>query len=277
MVLAFGNDEFLIVDVKANEGKLTGTVPTQPMLGPLKTAEGTAKGDAVTIQVPGRGEPLLFHGVVGRTEKVRGNVRFSGRTYPAQLEKTEDKDGRQDAALPLCRSSPAQSAGNAKEQVAKILELIQENPGHPMNAAAYAALLGSAEAAGLGPEEVRRRSRSGPTRPDRMAPSGRPRCSRAPSRRCRGRRRTPRWPPRWRLAADKALPADAALELRGTIVTMLARSARLAGKDEIAAEAESLRPGDRRQARCRVPREGAPVQARDLMRAAPGARGTASS
>ncbi len=240
-IQAFGNDEFLIVDLTTSDGKLTGTVSSaQPLLGPLKTAEGTAEGGAITIRFPGRGEPLVFQGIVGKDGKARGNVRFSGRNYPGELVKTEDKEVAKMQPSPLSQKlARAQSAGDAKDKVAKIMELIQESPGHPMNAMSYAALLGSAEAAGFGPEEVRAQIEKWT---DEARPYGTEWTGEVQSRALKalqGKKAYAALATAMGVAADKALPADAALELRANIVTLLARSARLAGKDDIAAEAES--------------------------------------
>jgi hypothetical protein len=241
-IVAFGNDEFVIVDLKPADGKLAGTVTnSQALLGPLKTAEGTVKGSEITLRFPGgRGEPLAFHGVVDQDGKGRGNIRFSGRNYPGELVRTEEKAVAKLQPSTLSQKlATAQARDNAKEKVAKIQELIQESPGHPKNAACYTALLGVAEAAGLGPEEVRAlvEKWTGEARP-----YGSEWTAEVQSRALKALQGKKMYAPlatEMALAADKALPADAELEVRGNIVTLLARSARLAGKDTIAAEAES--------------------------------------
>jgi hypothetical protein len=241
VVLSFGDDEFLILDLKMTDGKLAGTVPSaQPLLGPVKHAEGTAEGDRVTITFPAQSDPLVFRGVIGKDGKVLGTVRFRGTTYPARLEKTEARAVAKMQAPPSRQELlKAQALPDAKARVAKVLEVIQQNPGHPMNASAYGILLGSAEAAGLGAAEVREHverwiNEAKPYGPEWSADI-RSRAVKA----LQGKKAYAELATELALAADKALPADAALELRGNVVNLLARSARLAGKDEIAAEAES--------------------------------------
>src|SRR5262249_40197176 len=98
---------------------------------------------------------------------------------------------------------------------------------------------------GSGPPRSAIRSSGGSARPGRTAPSGRPTSGPAPSRPCRARRPTPSWPPsRPRRRAKRCRPAPRPEHAgppgtRAPAVNLLARSARLAGKAEIAAEAES--------------------------------------
>jgi hypothetical protein len=210
------------------------------MLGPIKTVEGTAEGDRVLLKFPGQGDPLAFNGALGNDGKALGNVRFRSTSYPARIEKTDAKTVAALKPSPLPQKlRAAQASSDVKERVSKIRAVIQENPGHPMNASAYVALLGVAEAAGLLPEEVGALI----TRwIEEARPYGSEWMGEVQSRALRALQGKKAYAPlAMELAqtADKALPADAPLDLRGNIVTMLARSARLAGKDEVAAEAEN--------------------------------------
>ena len=55
-VLPFGDDEFLILDVKAADGKPAGTViSAQPFLGPLEDGRGRRQGRRPHRHVPGAG------------------------------------------------------------------------------------------------------------------------------------------------------------------------------------------------------------------------------
>src|SRR5204863_6796121 len=88
-------------------------------------------------------------------KKARGMVKFRGTTYPGRLERTEAKEVAKLGASPLQRKLAGTAAiKDPKERIAGILGVIAENPGHPMNATAYAQALGLAEAAALPPEEV---------------------------------------------------------------------------------------------------------------------------
>jgi hypothetical protein len=241
VVLPSGDDEFLILDLKRTDGKLAGTVPSaQTLLGPVKQAEGTAEGDQVLLTFPATGDPLVFRGVAGKDGKALGTVRFRGTTYPARLEKTDARAVAKMQAPPSRRELlKAQALPDAKERVAKVLEVIEQNPGHPMNASAYGLLLSAAEAAGLGPAAVREHVERWIAEANPYGPEWSAEIQSRAVKALQGKKAYAELATELALAADKALPADAALELRGNVVSLLARSARLAGKDEIAAEAES--------------------------------------
>ncbi len=241
VVLARGDDEFVIVDFKMTDGKLAGTVPSASRFsGRSKRPTRPPRATGSRSQCPAQGDPLVFRGVVGKDGKALGTLRFHGTNYPARLEKTKAR-AVADLKLPPSRQEllKAQALSDAKQRVAKVIELIRQNPGHPMNAPAYGLLLSSAEAAGLGPAEVREQVERwiGEARPygAEWLADIQTRAVKA----LHGKKAYAELATELALAADKELPADAALEQRGNIVNLLARSARLAGKDEIAAEAES--------------------------------------
>lgn len=133
----------------------------------------------------------------------------------------------------------AQAVKDPKERTAKLLELIKENPGHPMNAMAYDLLLSGAEAAGLGPEEVRTQVEKWADEAKPYGPEWSGEVQSRALKALQGKKAYAALATELGQNAVKALPDDASLELRGNLVTLLARSARLAGKDDIAATAES--------------------------------------
>ncbi len=234
--------EFVIFDVKAVDGKIAGTVTSanQQLLADIKTAEGTVEGDRVTVRFPGQGEPTSFRGTLDKDgKKALGSIKFRGGNYPGRIERTDAKELARPQPSPLGQKlMQAQTEKDPKAKVAKIHDLIHENPG-PMNAAAYAQLLGSAEAAGLGPVEV---GKIVQTWIDEARPYGTEWTSEIQSRALKalqGKKAYAELATEMALAADKALPSDASLDLRSNIANMLARSARLAGKDQIASEAEA--------------------------------------
>jgi hypothetical protein len=241
VAVPFGNDEFVIFDVTPSDGKVAGTVTNaQKMLGALKTVEGTVEGREISIRFPGQGEPLVFRGVLREGGNALGVIRFGGRSYPARIEKTEAKEVAKMQPSPMSQKVlEAQKIPDAKNRVARLLELIHENSGHPMNASAYAALLGAAEAAALGPEEVRTQIEKWT---EEARPYGGEWTAEVQSRALKalqGKKAYASLATEIAQAAEKALPANAEFETRGTLVTMLARSARLAGNDAVAADAES--------------------------------------
>ena len=235
--------EFAIFDIKAVDGKIAATITDvrQVYLGPIKTAEGTVEGDRIAIRFPSAGDPTTFQGVLDKDgRKALGSIKFHGASYPGQIERTEAKElaKQPTPSATLQKLARTQTIKDPKERIAKILDLIGENPGHPMNAAAYATVLGLAEVAGLGPEEVAKLARQWI---DEARPYGPEWTGEVQSRAVKalqGKKAYAALATEMALAADKALPADASLDLRGNLANMLARSARLAGKEEIALEAE---------------------------------------
>ena len=236
--LPFGNDEFLILDVKTNDGKAAGTVRSaQPFLGPLKAAEVAVKGDDVTVTFPSQGEPMVFRGAL-KGGKALGTVKFRGMPFPARLEKTEAKDVGSIQPNPAqAKLIQAQRETDPKKRVARLLEVIHENPGHPMNARAFTPLLGAAEDAGLTPEEVRGHVEKWVDEAQVYGPLWAGEVRSNALKGLQGTKAYAALATELAASAEKALPADAPLDLRANFASMLARSARLAGKDDPAAAA----------------------------------------
>src|SRR3954453_11588659 len=128
VVLPYGDDEFLVFEIKADGGKLAGpVVSAQTMLGPVKAAEGTAEGDRVAVRFPSQGDAMEFRGTLDQGTKARGTLKYRGTSYPARIEKT---DARKVAPLQPSptrqKLAEAQKTTGPKERVAKIRALIQE-------------------------------------------------------------------------------------------------------------------------------------------------------
>jgi hypothetical protein len=212
------------------------------MLGALKKAEATSEGGQVAIRFPGNGpvDPLSFRGAMGPDGKALGSIRFSGRSYPARIEKTEAKEvAKMQSSAASQKIAVALKVPDSKDRVTRLRELIHETPGHPVNALAYAALLSAAEGAALAPEEVRTVIEKWV---DEAKPYGAEWTADVQSRALKalqGKKTYAALATEMAQAAEKSLPTDAELETRGTIVGMLARSARLAGNEAVASEAES--------------------------------------
>ena len=235
VVLPFGHDEFLIVDLKTADGALSGkAVSTQPMLGERK-AEGKMDGDAVTVTFPGKGAALSFRGKVGSDGKALGIATYGGTKYPARLEKTDaDKVAAFSSTGNRTKLTEASREADPKAKAAKLLALIHENAGQPYNAGVYAALLAAADKAGLSEADVKKHIE---TWTNDAAPFGAEWVTDVRSRALRALQNKKAFAglaTELALAAQAALPADAPLDTRASITEMLARSARLAGKIELA-------------------------------------------
>ena len=242
VLMPFGEDEFAIFDVKPADGKLAATVVSanDKVFGPIKSAEATLDGDKMAIVLAGTGVPTSFRGVLEPDgKKAKGLVKFQGTTYPGRIERTEAKKVADMTPSPFGQKVfQAQAIKDPKEKIAKLTALIGENPGHPMNASAYVALLASAEPGGLSPEDV---SRIVTKWVGEAQPFGTEWLDDVQGRALKalqGKKAYASLSTEMAQAAEKALPADASTEARANLATMLANSARLAGKPEIASEAE---------------------------------------
>ncbi len=239
--MPFGDDEFAIFDVKSTDGKLEGTVAS--CSNPARRHQGrrrnNPRGRRSRFDSLDRALPWPSREPWTKRARKRwaASISAEGATR-AGSKGPKPKKWPPWGSRPNARRSQIQGVKDPKERTAKLLELIKENPGHPMNASAYELLLSSAEAADLDPEAAAPRLRSGPTRPNRSAPRGRERCSRASSKPAREesvrRARHGTGSGGGQVAAGRRL-----VGVRGNLVNLLARSARLAGKDDVATEAES--------------------------------------
>jgi hypothetical protein len=242
VILPAGELDFAIFDVKQANGKIAATAgATLPSLGPIKTAEWTVDGNRVAIQLVAPGDPTCFRGVIDKDgSKAKGLIRFKGVGSPARIERTQTKEliaGRQPP--PMARElAQAQAIKGPKERVAKIRELIDGNPESPMNPTAYAQILVLAEAADLGPEEVGKLVEKWVDEASLYGPEWTAETQVKALSVLQGREAYASIATELALAAEKALPADATLDQRSTLANLLARSARLAAKDEVASGAE---------------------------------------
>jgi hypothetical protein len=236
VVLPFGNDEFLIVDLKkASDGALSGkALSTQSMLGDRK-AEGKIEGDGVTLAFPGTGVALSFRGKVGPDGKALGLLNYGSAKYPARLEKTDaEKVAPFGSAASRTKMSEAMREVDPKVKVDKLLALIHENAGEPYNASAYAAMLGVADKAGLSDSEVRKHVENWTNDATPYGSEWVTDVRAQALRALQDKKAFAGLATELAVAAESALAADAPLDVRASISGMLARSARLAGKIELA-------------------------------------------
>ena len=239
---AQGEVEFVILDVKADAGKL-GVKATEafPAIKPVQSVEGTIEdGKVVAIKIAGQGTTTTFRGVLEPDgKKAYGLIRFRDSLFPGRLERTEAKELAEPQMPPFIQKlRQTQTTQNPKDRVAKVRELIDAEPDSPIKGSAYAMVVAMAEPAGLTTEEVGKviakwvdlarpygPEWTGKTQGDAVAT-------------LKGKKTYAALATELAQAAEKALPADATTDQRNTLATLLASSARLAGKDAIASEAE---------------------------------------
>ncbi len=249
VLLAYGNDEFAIIKVDQNDGKAVATVPSvQRMVlgnaGALKADQVTIKGDSLTILLDGPMGANKFQGTLVEegpdAGKVLGTFTFRGDVHPARLERTEAQKVADMKPSPLIQEFFAAAQDrDPKSKAQKLRESIKKHEGSPTNYLFYAELLGTADAAGLGAEEVA--GLASAWLKD-AAPYGKAWVNEARQKALKALGNSKTYSGlTLELAqqADKELDEGVSLEQKATVVGILARAAKLAGKAELATEAEA--------------------------------------
>ena len=158
VVLSYGEDEFLVLNIQAEDEQFSGEVAdAQRFLAGAKIESIEREGENVTLVIGGVGESV-FRGRVANDGPWPGSVlgmfEFRGTSHPARLEPTEvEKVG------PLNRDFIQQLQTLARTQeieqrVAGLKELLAATSG-PYNHLIYSDLLKIADDAGLEADAVR--------------------------------------------------------------------------------------------------------------------------
>lgn len=161
VILAFGEDDFVIFNAKADGRTLTGEVTSaQPFLGDAKIEKIEAKGDAVTINFRHGEDTNIFRGKLAKDGddacRVLGTFRFREQFYPARLETTDaEKVGPTGRGTVAVAVQGVNRERDAKVRINKLDEIIEEHAGKPSLNVAYAAVLRSADQAELGEDQVK--------------------------------------------------------------------------------------------------------------------------
>jgi hypothetical protein len=249
VLLAFGEDEFAILDIAQNRGKARAFV-TSTRARFLGQSENVAveslaiRNDTISFELKGPAGVNRFEGKLARQEgkagKVLGSFTFQGELHPARLEKTASRqvgDLQRSELVPSFLA--ARGVEDPKSKLKKLQEGLHKYAGNPTNYLYYTEILATAEAAGLSADEVSELIKS--WRAD-AEPYG------------------PAWIGEVRLKAlralglakpyaeislqlaqetDKELDPTANVERRAAIAGLLAYAANLAGKTDIAKEAQA--------------------------------------
>jgi len=243
VILAFGADEFAIVDLHKRNGETKGSlVDAQKrilgedvMLGDVKV-----EGDTAEIEVVGRGGPLRFTGKLAENGQVLGSIQFMGEVYPARLERTNAEQVAVSEQSPLITDFlKVVREPDAKTKAGKLRELIEKNAGVPANHLVYTELLGSAEKAGLAAADVEKLVETwlGEAKTHGEAWTNEVRVK---ALKALGTSK-PFADTALRLAqeADKDLSDDAPTETKAAVVGLLANAAANAGKADLEADAKA--------------------------------------
>ena len=158
VVLAFGEDKFLTLDVTPGaDGKPSASI-AEANLPEAKLSRFQAEGDRIDLAVRSEkaGLEIQFHGMApeGKDDRFLGVLTIRGTAYPARLAKGETSKRASPLTSPVNELRALQPKA-PKARVEGLKALIAKDPEAPSNQLAYAALLESAADAGLTEAEVR--------------------------------------------------------------------------------------------------------------------------
>jgi len=264
IVLAFGEDEFAIIDVHEKDRKPTASVVVslRVQLGDASVEHVAIQGDSLEIALRGPTGLNRFQGTLARAGaqagRILGNFSFRGEVYPARLDRTENHQlaGRQQSAITQEFGTAAREQ-DPKTKVQKLRDATKKHQGSPTNYLFYGELLATAEAGGLDANEVDAVLKAWL---EDAKPYGQVWVTEVRKRAIKALSTArPYANLTLELAeqADKEIDEEQSLEQKAAVVAILARAARLAGKADIAraAEARSARLESRldQEYRKRVP------------------------
>ncbi len=244
VVLAFAEDEFVVLKVEPKDGQLAAeVVDSQAFLRQPSIKKTEQQGDAVTLVLDAAGSENTFSGrratEGAESGRFLGTLAFRGSTFPARLEKTdEDKvtpiGPRQIAKV----MADAKQEPDAKSQVAALIRALKEVTG-PNQHQLYAAILRSAQDAALSADEVRQHLQTWFAAAAPYGPNWLAECRSSALKALQGQKPYAEMTLALAQEADKALGADATTEQRSAALQSLLAAARATGKLEIAQEASA--------------------------------------
>ncbi|WP_165244893.1 hypothetical protein [Paludisphaera soli] len=246
VVLAFGSDDFAIVDLHRRDGQARGVLldGRKGLLDDAKVEGVELEDGRATFTLKGQAMAVRFSGAEAKdgpyAGRIVGTVQLQGDDFPATLEKSraEKLPPPQPNAFVQDFYKAAREGSPAKK-IDQLRALLAKNPGAPANQIVYTELLGTAEAGKLPAAEVERLIAA--WRRD-AAPFGRPWVDSVGLKAFRTLAQSkPFAETALKLGQelDKDLAEDASTETRAALVGLLASAARNAGKADVAADAES--------------------------------------
>jgi len=249
VVLAFGNDEFAIIKIDQKDGKTAATVPSvqKMVLGnasAIKADQVMIKDGSVSILLDGPMGANKFQGTLANegpeAGKILGSFTFRGEIYPARLERTEAKNVAEMKPSPLIQEFFAAAQDrDPKSKVQKLRSSVKKQGGSPTSYLFYAELLATAEAGGLGADEVAALTTAWLKD---AAPYGNAWVKESLQKALKALGNSKTYAGlTLELAeqADKELDEGASLEQKAAVVGLLARAAKLAGKADLATLADA--------------------------------------
>ena len=249
VVMAFGDDEYAAIRIDRKDGKdrafvLNAQASVLGLADNLNVESLATEGGSISFTLKGPSSSSQFRGKLAgdgpSAGQFLGTFHIRNEIFPARLERTQEARLADRRPSPLIRSFAA--AARNPDPVAKVNGLrqaLRRYKGNPTNYLYYGEILGTAAAAEMPVEEVKGLI-------DEMIKDAEPHGEawvqevRLKALKMIGMAR-PYAEVTFGLArdADRLLAKDARIEQQAAVVAMLARTAALAGKAEIARDAEA--------------------------------------
>lgn len=158
VVMAFGDDEFAIVDLAKDSGKL---VSVQERLFPnAQIGKVSEKDGLITVELKAGPVTDSFEGKAGKDGKIRGLFKLRGNPYAAELVPTKESKVAEMTSGKVQQETMALLRENAQKDAATRVEairgLLKKYAGKPYASSIYASFLGQADLADLKEAEIKK-------------------------------------------------------------------------------------------------------------------------
>ena len=158
VVMAFGDDEFAIVDIAKDSGKL---VSVQERLFPnAQIGKVSEKDGLITIELKAGAITDSFEGKAGKDGKIRGLFKLRGNSYAAELVPTKDAKVAEMAAGKVQQEVMTLLRENAQKDAATRADafraLLKKYGGKPYASTIYSQFLSQADLADLKEAEIKK-------------------------------------------------------------------------------------------------------------------------
>ncbi|MDG3003425.1 hypothetical protein [Paludisphaera mucosa] len=246
VVLAFGDEDFAIVDLHRQDGEAKGVLVDgrKGLLEGGKVLDLKLEDDRASFAVKGPAMTMKFAGGLAKNGpyagQVLGTIQLQNNIFPAKLEKTRDE--KLGAAKPNAIGQDffkARNEQDPKAQVEKFKAILAKNAGAPVCQLAYTGILGAAGAAGLPSAEVEKLIAAWRSEAEPFGPAWAQEIAIRSFGLIAPQKTYADTALRLGQELEKSLTPEVTTENRHAIAGLLAFAARNAGKADLAADAEA--------------------------------------
>lgn len=210
-----------------------------PVLPGAKIGAFEQKDGQVKLTITSNNGEATFQGVA-KGGKVLGTLKFQGSFFAARLEPAENSTlGQKQDRAALGKIIALARDKDPKSQVAKIKDLLTQTPESPTADILYTLLLKAAEPAGLPEKDVRDAIEKWVASAKAYGEEWTRQKRWEATKLVAGMKAYPGLALDLATQVDKEVGTDTSAETRADVVRTLARAARLAGKADVAAEADA--------------------------------------